>query len=214
MPSNINSEQVYKELLAVKQLLVNRIGKKLLVPLTYNDHKMDYQLDTAAARNVITFRDYEKVGKHGLQPSEVVIMTFNGKAMPSCGKTLVRFKELPKPIKFEVVKSYNHLYPLIGVDTCLNTGMIKIEKTVDALQIKPGITRDWLTKNYMYDDMLRGLRLMREEYEIKIDKAIPPVQHRLRRNLAMMKNNVIQKIRELEDANVISQIDELTNWSK
>ena len=66
----------------------------------------------------------------------------------------------------------------------------------------------------MYDDMLRGLRLMREEYEIKIDKAIPPVQHRLRRNLAMMKNNVIQKIRELEDANVISQIDELTNWSK
>ena len=88
---------------------------------------------------------------------------------------------------------------MIEVDSCLNTGMIKIVKTVNAIQIKLKITRDWLTENYMYDDVLRGFRLMQGEYEIKIDKAIPQVQHRPRRTPVMTKNNVIQKIIELED---------------
>ena len=83
----------------MKQLAVNRIGKRFLVPLTYNHHKMDYWLDTAAARNVMTFRDYEKVGQPTLQPSEEMMTTYNGTTMPSCGKALVQFKEFPKSKK-------------------------------------------------------------------------------------------------------------------
>ena len=82
--------------------------------------------------------------------------------MPSCGTTTVQFGELPKPIEFEVVNTTNHPYPLIGVDACLNTGMIKIDETVNAIQISPKVTREWLTQNY--DDVFRGLGLMPGEY--------------------------------------------------
>ena len=77
--------------------------------------------------------------------------------------------------------------------------MIKMVETANPIPIKLKITRDWLTENYMYDDVYRGFRLMQGKYEIKIDKATPRVQHRPRRTPVMMKNNVIQKIIELED---------------
>ena len=134
---------------------------------------MAYQLVTAAARNVITFRDYERVGKSRLQPSEVVIVTYNGTAMPSCNKALVQFKEFSMPKGFGDVKTDNHPYSLIGVEACLNTGIITIDEIVNAIQTKPNVTRDWLTENY--DNVFRGIGLMPEEYKIKVDKAIQQV---------------------------------------
>ena len=44
-------------------------------------------------------------------------------------------------------------------------------------------------------------------YEIQIDKAVPPVQHRPRRTPIMMRDDAIMKFKELEDAAVISGID-------
>mgnify|MGYP001799984577 FL=1 len=72
------------------------------------------------------------------------------------------------------------------------------------------ITREWLIQNY--DDTFKGLGLMPGEYEINIDKAVPPVQHRLRRTPIMMRDDVITKLKELENAGVISRVDEPTEW--
>ena len=51
--------RVYDELLVMNQPTVNRVGKTLLVKLSTENRKM---LDTAAARNVMTFNDYKRLG--------------------------------------------------------------------------------------------------------------------------------------------------------
>ena len=48
--------------------------------------------------------------------------------------------------------------------------------------------------------------------EIQIDKAVPPVQHRPIRSPIMMRADTLMKFKELEDAGVISGIDEPTEW--
>ena len=171
---------------------------------------MDYQLDTAAARNVMTFHDYKRLGSPELKPSQVVLTTYDGGEMPSSGKACIRFKEIADPVEFEVIKTDNRPYPLIGLDTCLNAGMINVDDEVNAVAVEGRITREWLIQNY--DDTFKGLGLMPGEYEIKIDKAVPPVQHRPRRTPIMMRDDVITKLKELENAGVISRVDEPTEW--
>ena len=202
--------RVYEELLVLNQPTVSKIGKRLLVTLTTNNKKMEYQLDTAAARNVMTYHDFRRLGETKLEPSHVVLTTYDGGEMPSSGKAFIKFEEMQDPIEFEIIKTDNRPYPLIGVDTCLKAEMIKVGETVHSVQTKEKVTREWLTQNY--DDIFKGLGLMPGEYEIKIDKSVPPVQHRPRRTPIMMKDDVIKKLRDLEKAGVVSKVDEPTEW--
>ena len=109
--------RVYEELLVMNQPTVNRVGKRLLVKLSTENRKMDYQLDTAAARNVVTFHDYKRLGSPELKPSQVLLTTYDGGEMPSSGKACIRFKEIADPVEFDVIKTDNRPYPLIGLDT-------------------------------------------------------------------------------------------------
>ena len=50
------------------------------------------------------------------------------------------------------------------------------------------------------------------EYEIKIDEAVPPVEHRPRSTPIKLRDDVITTSMELKDAGVISRVDEPTEW--
>ena len=69
--------RVYENLLVLNQPTVSKNGKILLVKLTTNNKKMEYQLDTAAARNVMTYHDFRRLGETKLEPSHVVLTTYD-----------------------------------------------------------------------------------------------------------------------------------------
>ena len=55
--------------------------------------------------------------------------------MPSSRKACFRFKEKPDPVEFQVIKTDNRPYPLIGLDTCLSTGMINVDDEINAAAV-------------------------------------------------------------------------------
>ena len=80
-------------------------------------------------------------------------------------------------------------------------------KTVSA----KSVTKEILLEQY--SDVFSGLGKIPGEYEIQVDKDIQPVQHRPRRTPILIKDDVIAKLKELEQAGVVSRVDEPTPWT-
>ena len=72
------------------------------------------------------------------------------------------------------------------------------------------VTRDSLI--HEFTEVFTGLGEMPGEYEIQLDPSVTPVQHRLRKVPVMLKDDVIVKLKQLEEQGVISRIDEPTPW--
>ena len=189
---------------------VAKSGKKLItdLQLSNSNKTMRCQLDSAAARNIITRTEHQRLGSPRLRPSEVTLITYDGTLMPSLGRLDLQFEGLSEVVEFEVANPKVAQMPIIGVDTCLKHGMLNINAEVKA--VSQVVDREWIHENYK--EVFAGLGEMPGEYEIRIDESIPPVQHRPRRTPVMLKDDVISKIRELESAGVISRVDEPTDW--
>lgn len=197
----------HEELLSIT---VAKSGKKLItdLQLSNSDRTLRCQLDSAAAKNIITREEHRRLGSPKLKPSQVTLITYDGTMMPSLGKLDLQFKGLSGVVEFEVANPRVAQMPIIGVDTCLEQGLLNINAEVKA--VGQVIDREWILENY--GEVFTGLGEMPGEYEIRIDPDIPPVQHRPRRTPVMLKDDIIAKVKELERAGVISRVDEPTDW--
>ena len=207
----IESKSEYDELFIIEDHpRVDKRGSRLLTTLHLQDQTVICQLDTASARNVMCSSDYEKLGSPPLSISGVTLVQYNGSEMKSRGKMNLKFKEIGKPITFEVVDSSMRPYPLLGCDVCIELGLVKLTETTYALKEDDQLTKEQILTQY--DEIFRGLGEMPGEYEIKIDNTVKPVQHRPRRTPVMMREDVIKKVKELEEAGILSKVEEPTEW--
>lgn len=207
----IDSKSEYDELFIIEDHpRVEKKGSRLITTIHAGDQTVICQLDTASARNVMCSRDYEKIRSPPLRPSEVTLIQYNGSEMKSKGRIDVKFKEIGEPITFEVVDSSMRPYPLLGCDVCIELGLVKLTETTYAMKDDNQLTKEKIVMHY--DEIFRGLGEMPGEYEIKIDKAVKPVQHRPRKTPVMMREDVIKKVRELEGVGVLSRVEEPTDW--
>ena len=97
--------------------------------------------------------------------------------------------------------------PLIGIDTCSDLGLFKIAEKVNAIENK---YRESLI--HEFTEVVTGLGEMPGEYEIQMDPSVTPVQHRPRKVPVMLKDDVIVKLKQLEEQGVISRVDKPTPW--
>ena len=131
----IESKSEYDELFIIEDHpRVDKKGSRLLTTLHLQDQTVICQLDTASARNVMCSSDYEKLGTPPLSISGVTLVQYNGSEMKSRGKMNLKFKEIGKPITFEVVDSSMRPYPLLGCDVCIELGLVKLTETTYALK--------------------------------------------------------------------------------
>ena len=100
--------------------------------------------------------------------------------------------------------------PLLGVDTCLDLGLVNVNREEIKVIGEPGITKEWLSEKYQ--DVFSGLGQIPGEYEIQVDRNIEPVQHRPRRTPILIKPDIVKKVKELEELGVISRVGEPTPW--
>jgi hypothetical protein len=206
----INREEYSDELLLMSgPIRVNRVGKSLLVELVFQRKMITCQLDTAAARNIVGYKDYVRWGKPKMVPSGVTLVTYDGTEMRSKGKVSVCFEGLKDPIVFEVIDTKVEQRPLIGVDTCLNLGLVRISESVNAVD-NLRITKETLERDF--GEVFKGLGEMPGVYEIQMDPDVMPVQHRPRKVPVALKEDVIAKLKQLEEHGVISRVEEPTPW--
>ena len=197
-------QPLHEELLAIT---VTKEGKKLIAILNLEGKDIRCQLDTAAARNIITSDYYEKLGRPNLNPSSVTLVTYDGTEIRSEGKVVLAIDDVQK-IEFEVVSPKMPQMPIVGLETCLQLGLIHTAAEIKIIQQR--ISKKWITHHY--EEVFTGLGEMPGEYEIRIDDSVNPVQHRPRRTPVMLRADIINKIKELETAGVVSRVDEPTDW--
>ena len=111
---------------------------------------MECQLDTAAARNVISQLDYIKLGRPVMTPSGVTLLTYDGSKMKSIGRVHLKFEELSHSLSFEAIDTKMRLYPLLGIKACLELGAIKLSKTVNTVQNSVKKEKQWILDNYCF----------------------------------------------------------------
>ena len=188
---------------------VEKKGKRLLTTLEHKQCQLICQLDTASARNVMSWKDYENMGKPPLRPSNVTLVSYDGSEMKSKGVVETVCTVSDRPLHFEVVDTAHKPYPLLGLDACLELGLVDITTPVHAIH-DAKITKLLILDKY--DDVFKGLGEMPGEYEIVMDETVTPVQHRPRRTPVMMRDDIIKKIEELEKLKIISRVEEPTPW--
>ena len=196
-------QPLHEELLAIT---VTKEGKKLIAILNLEGKDIRCQLDTAAARNIITSDYYEKLGRPNLYPSSVTLVTYDGTEIRSEGKVVLAIDDVQK-IEFEVVSPKMPQMPIVGLETCLQLGLIHTAAEIKTIQQR--ISKEWITHHY--EEVFTGLGEMPGEYEIRIDDSVNPVQHRPRRTPVMLRADIINKIKELKTAGVVSRVDEPTD---
>jgi len=80
---------------------------------------LNYQINMAAARNVLSYNSYLRLGKPYMDKSAVVLVSYSGGETPSVGKVLVSFDEVVKLVEFEVIETERDQNLLLEIDTCV-----------------------------------------------------------------------------------------------
>jgi len=188
---------------------VCKVGKRLLVDFERDQSVITCQLDTAAARNIVSFDEYKKWNHPKLSPSNVTLVTYDGTELKSKGRATVSFDHIKAPITFEVIDTHTNPRPLLGIDTCLELGLINVSEQIHAMG-QHKVTRESLLSEF--EDVFMGLGEMPGEYDIQVDPTVVPVQHRPRKVPVALKEEVIKKIKLLEEQQVLHKVEEPTPW--
>ena len=85
-----------------------------------------------------------------MQNSAGILTLYDGTEMKSKRKVSLQFKEIDKKVEFEVLGTEKRQRPLIGVESCLELGLLKMAEQVNAISHE--INKEWL--NQEYDDIL------------------------------------------------------------
>ena len=133
------------------------------------------QLDSAATCNVLSHRDYLKLGKPRQEHSSITLTMYDGsvrRSMRMC--TLQLAAEAISQLKFEVLDTKHH--SLLSLDTCLKLGLLKYNmEEVCIVHSDQELTHSRICEEYL--DLFSGIGCLPGEYDIELDSAIPPVQN-------------------------------------
>ena len=111
-------------------------------------------------------------------------------------------------LMFEVVETKHAT--LLSLDTCLQLNLITVAEQLHLIDEQSDVKVEALIKEY--EDVFIGMGCLPGEYNIVIDKEMPPVQNRQRKVAYAPKEDFQKKIEELEEVGVIAKVDTPTPW--
>ena len=157
------------------------------------------QLDTAATCNVLSVKDYHKLGDPPLKPSHARLTMYEGTGCEDKRKV---------PLMFEVVETKH--CSLLSLDTCLRLNLLSVNEHVHLVNTHQYRNVDAMLEEYT--DVFSGLGCLPGEYDIVVDNSVKPVQNRPRKVAYALKDDLQKKITALEDQKVIAKVDIPTPW--
>ena len=151
------------------------------------------------------------IKQHGdpcLLPSTAKLKLYDGMVMPVLGECNFRceFKGTHHELNFKVISGSQK--PLLSGEACSNLGLITINEVYQVSS--HASNEDALLQEYK--DVFDGLGCLPDDYHIAIDPNVPPVQHAPRRAPVALKAKLRDKLRDLENRQIITRVDEPTEW--
>ena len=170
--------------------------------------KVKFQLDTAATCNMLTRRDYTKMGKPKLTDTKTPVTLYDDSTvMPDgwCTMTVKDNANNTHHLNFLVMNTGQH--SLLSLNTCLDLSLIQMNESVHLVSDEP-------IENILmqYENVFHGIGCLPGEYDIEIDPSVTPVQVRPRKIALSMKEDVKAKLDVLETQGVIEKVDIPTPW--
>ena len=136
--------------------------------------------------------------------------SYDGSQVLSNGQCYLQMRESgqEQTLMFEVVETKHAT--LLSQDTCLQLNLITVGEQVHLIDEQSEVKVEALIKEY--EDVFIGMVCLPGEYDIVVDKEMPPVQNRPRKVAYALKEDFQKKIVELEEQGVIAKVDTPTPW--
>ena len=198
---------------ASKSLKVNTIfnKSKSIISLKLNNLSLKFHVDSGSSVNIIneeSFRNFENIL---LKKTSKKLFAYGSTApLTLLGCFDATVESLSKIIlaRFYVVKGSKRMDNLIGIDSSMTLGILKIVNSVASS--KDGSVHDIINR---YDSIFHGIgKLNGVQVKLHIDESVKPVAQKHRHVPFHLREKVDQELKRLFEAGIIEPVVEPTDW--
>ena len=190
------------------------VPKDWIHPLVVQNKIIPFKLDTGAQANVLSYDDYKGMTRVKLHSANETLRSFTGDLVRHEGKCVLSVRSGHRETKAMFFVSKNSNTSLLGKDTCVKLGLIKLTCKVDTISsVRPSTQRlDDSTVFEKYPDVFEGLGCIPGEYNIEIDPSVTPVVHPCRKIPFKQHEALRNELLRMEEIGVVVKVNEPTEW--
>ena len=189
---------------------------KITVPLEIHGTTISCEVDTGASINAMSYQYLCRVQQTGIpdmDDTKTRLRLYNDKVVKAKGeKTLTcHYKNEMHDLHFKIVDTSQ--MPIIGRKSAMKMGLIKVnvdQPPADFNPVKQHTSSEDILNRY--PDVFDGLGELPGEFNMQYDKTVPPVKNQPRRVAVAIKQELKQKLDELEKKKIIAKVTEPTDW--
>lgn len=170
--------------------------------LKVENHRLTFKIDTGAKCNTVTVDSFQQIShKVELAASKRILKTYSNHYIKPVGTATLNLthKGITISEKFEIVnlKQEN----VISGETAEKLGLLARLSTIDS---------DKLTTEF--PDINKTTGTLPGEYQIKLKPGVTGVIHAPRRQPLALKDRIIAKLKEMEQHEHITRVEQPTDW--
>lgn len=180
------------------------------ITLSVNNCEILFKLDTGADVNVLPSRYLQQLGlsKEDLLSTSMKLRGYSGGDIIVIGRCNLKVLYKGQSYIIDFIIADVSSPPILGRYSCQELGVIKLTLAVTTNsqdEFTSGILND-------YSDVFEGIGCMPGEYKICIDNTVRPVVHAPRKLPVAIKENLRNKLNEMEQQQIIAKVDGPTDW--
>lgn len=176
--------------------------------LIINGEAVLFKVDTGSEVNIISRELFERVCSEGEKKKIVkcsaVLEAFGGMKIKPSGKICIRCRYTDKLVDLEILVVDINVKPIIGLPTCYELGLIKRAQSI-VVNNKDKFINDNL-------DVFEGLGTFQEKCRITLNKDSKPVAMPCRRIPLIIKDRLINTLKNLESKQIIVKVEGASEW--
>ena len=206
---NSRNECKYSSDASTNCIHVTKYDRKMIATVTVANGKVkktrEFQQDTAATCNMLTRRDFAKMGKSRLTESIQAIMMYDdSKVIPVGWCTMTVTDNMNCKLTLNLFVTDTKQHSLLSLKACVDLNLITVNDSVHMVADENILAE--------YDSVFKGIGCLPGEYDLAIDESITPVQVRPRKIPLSTKEEVKTKLDTLTKQCIIEQVESPTPW--
>ena len=165
--------------------------------------QVNFKIDTGAEANVLPMAIARRL-QSKILPSTAGLTSYTRHRIINVGRTLITLhstvdKQVKDSVWFELVDG--DFPPILGLSTSVELSLVKRIDVVNTQSILDE-----------FADCFQGIGCFSREHKILLDPNVKPVVNRARRIPLSMEDKVKAELNKMEKNNIITKIDEPTEW--
>jgi len=175
--------------------------------------KIKFKLDTGAQVNILPYSVFQHLGNGVvLNASHNKLTTYNGGSLNLKGTVILPCTYAGNAhtsrIEFHVVDTRSP--PLLGLQSCIDFGLIKLTYSVDAQPRLNPLDKESVLNSY--PEVFKGIGSFEGNVSISLKHDAKPIVHAPRRVPVALRDRCKQELERMETIGVITKVDEPTDW--